>query len=287
MPSVAVVTCLKMPEPDHDQDLLLGALRQSGLHAELLAWDDPDGDPGAFDLCVLRSCWDYYRDPPRFLAFVADATKRSRLWNPEKIIRWNLHKRYLNELENAGLPIIPTVWFDKGATVDLAAVMETNGWDDVVAKPAISASSFSTERFRMDRVDEGQRFLDTMLGERDAMVQLFIKDATGKGERALVWIDGELTHAVRKFPRFAGDGENVSEALPIAEDERAIAHQALSLIEGDLLYGRVDVMNDDDGMLLVSEFELMEPSLFLRQCPEALGRFVDAVGRLASARDSG
>jgi hypothetical protein len=59
MPSVAVVTCLKIPDPDHDQELLLGALRQSGLRAELLAWDDPKGDPGAFDLCVLRSCWDY------------------------------------------------------------------------------------------------------------------------------------------------------------------------------------------------------------------------------------
>ena len=287
MPSVAVVTCLRIPEPDHDQELLLGALRRSGLRAELLAWDDPDGDPGAFDLCVLRSCWDYYKDPPRFLDFVADAAKRSRLWNPEKIIRWNLHKSYLGELEDAGLPIIPTVFLDKGEAVDLAAVMETRGWDGVVVKPAISASSFSTERFQMDRVDEGQRFLDAMLGERDAMVQLFIKDTTGKGERALVWIDGELTHAVRKFPRFAGDGENVSEALVIAEDERAIAHQALALIEDELLYGRVDVMNDDNGTLLMSEFELMEPSLFLRQCPEALERFVNAVGRLEAAQDSG
>jgi glutathione synthase/RimK-type ligase-like ATP-grasp enzyme len=287
MPSVAVVTCLKIPDPDHDQELLLGALRQSGLRAELLAWDDPKGDPGAFDLCVLRSCWDYYRDPPRFLAFVADAARRSRLWNPEKILRWNLHKRYLRELENAGLPIIPTVWLDKGASVDLATVMETNSWDDVVVKPAISASSFGTERFQIDRVDEGQRFLDTMLAERDVMVQRYIKDATGMGERAIVWIDGRLTHAVRKFPRFTGDGENVSEALPISKSERAIAQQALSLVEDELLYARVDVMNDEDGKLLVSELELMEPSLFLRRSPAALERFVGAVGRRAAAQDSG
>jgi len=287
MPSVAVVTCLNIPEPDHDQELLLGALRDFGLRAELLAWDDPHGDPGAFDLCVLRSCWDYYRDPPAFLAFVADAAKRSRLWNPEAVVRWNVHKRYLGELENAGIPIIPTVWLDRGAEADLAEVMETHQWDDVVVKPAVSASSFRTERFRSDRLDNGQAFLDALLRDRDAMVQQYVTDATGQGERALVWIDGQLTHAVRKFPRFSGDGENVSTALPISEGERAIAEQTLSMIEDELLYARVDVMNGDDGHLLVSEFELMEPSLFLRQSPAALERFVAAVGRRASAPDCG
>jgi glutathione synthase/RimK-type ligase-like ATP-grasp enzyme len=285
MASVAVVTCLNIPEPDHDERLLLGALRDSGLRAELLAWDDPRGDPRAFDLCILRSCWDYYRDPTAFLAFVADAANQSSLWNPETVVRWNVHKRYLGELEMAGIPIIPTVWFDRGAETDLAEVMRTNRWDDVVVKPAVSASSFRTERFRSERVDDGQAFLDALLEDRDAMVQKYITDATGQGERALVWIDGELTHAVRKFPRFAGDRENVSEALPISEDERVIAEQALSLIEQELLYARVDLMNDDDGNLLVSEFELMEPSLFLRQSPAALERFVAAVGRRASAPD--
>jgi hypothetical protein len=287
MPSVALVTCLQIPEPDRDQELLLHALRRAGLRAELLAWDDPHGNPGVFDLCVLRSCWNYYRDPERFLSWVADAASRSLLLNPEKIVRWNLHKRYLRELESAGVPTIPTAWFDRGARVDLVATMESRGWDDVVIKPAISASSFRTKRFQIDHVSEGQTFLEGMVGERDAMVQQYIVDFEGTGERALVWIDGALTHAVRKSPRFAGGDEHVSEALVISDREKELAQRTLSCVEAELLYARVDVVNDDDGELLVSEFELMEPSLFLRQSPAALERFVGAVGRGAAAQDSG
>jgi glutathione synthase/RimK-type ligase-like ATP-grasp enzyme len=98
------------------------------------------------------------------------------------------------------------------------------------------------------------------------------------GERSLVWIDGEITHAIRKSPRFAGGVERVSDGeVPITPEERAFAEKAIAAAPAtDLLYGRVDIIRDDDGVLRVMELELVEPSLFFKQCPRALDRFVES-----------
>jgi glutathione synthase/RimK-type ligase-like ATP-grasp enzyme len=278
---IALVTCRNLPEPDPDQELLLSALRRAGVSAEMLAWDDPEADPGAYDLCVLRSCWNYYEDPDAFLGWVRETSARSRLANPVEIVRWNLDKRYLQDLERAGVQVIPTVRLRKGEPADLAAILRSRGWDDVVVKPAVSAASFRTRRFRAGQSSEGQSFLERLVRERDAMVQRHTPGFEDPGERALVWIDGELTHAVRKSPRFEGGAEQVSEALPLSREERALAEKAIARVEGELLYARVDVVADADGTLLVSELELMEPSLFLLQNPPALERFVRAIARRA------
>jgi hypothetical protein len=203
--------------------------------------------------------------------------------NSANIVHWNLHKNYLRVLEDAGVDVIPTVWFERGEAVDLQATMRSHNWNDVVIKPVVSASSFRTNRFGIDEADEGQAFLAALTRDRDAMVQVYVPAVEGPGERALVWIDGELTHAIRKSPRFAGGIEQVSEALPVTEDDRAVVDRALACVGDQLLYARVDVVNEVDGKLLLSELELVEPSLFFLQHPAALQRFAAAIGRLHRA----
>lgn len=279
MKRVALVTCASLPEPDPDQTLLLEALARTGFHAEMLAWDDPDGDPSRYDLCVLRSAWNYYADIDRFVAWIERAASVSRLANPAAVVRWNVHKRYLSELEGAGVDIIPTAWVERGHATDLRALAAERGWDDVVIKPAISAASFQTERFRGVDFGTGQQFLDTLLQERDAMVQKYMRSVESGGERALVWIDGTLTHAVTKTPRFSGGIERVSEALPVTAADRATAGAALACVDDDLLYARIDLVADSGHRLCVSELELIEPSLFLLQHPAALERLVTGMAR--------
>jgi hypothetical protein len=278
-PLVGLVTCRRLPEPDHDEAPLLAALSAAGVRAELLAWDDPDADAACFDLCVLRSCWNYYEDVDAFEGWMTATAERSQLLNPLGVARWNLHKRYLHELEAVGLPIIPTAGFRRGAEVDLARTMEERGWDDVVVKPAVSAASYRTRRFRADQVAAGQAFLDALLADRDALVQRTMPAFEERGERALVWIDGEFTHAVRKEPRFDDQDEEVSAALEISAAERALGARALAGMDAELLYARVDVVDDDAGAPVVAEVELLEPSLFLVQHPPALERLAAAVAR--------
>lgn len=280
MKRVALITCRILPEPDPDQDLLLDALRSRGMDAEMLPWDVPASDPGKFDLCVMRSCWNYYEDPDAFVSWIATAARVSRLVNDERVVHWNLHKTYLRVLRNAGVPIVPTAWFERGEILDLGEIMRAHGWDDVVIKPTISASSFRTHRFRRAEVADGQTFLETLVAERDVMVQRYASAVETSGERALVWIDGGFTHSVRKNPRLSGQDEHVSQALPVSPGERAVGEKAIACAGTDgLVYARVDVV-EHEGQPVVSEMELMEPSLFLLQHPPALERFVAAIARL-------
>lgn len=274
---VGIATCKTLPEPDVDEGILLEALRRAGIEARMLAWDDPGAPFASQDLVVLRSTWNYYEDVDAFLAWVA---RTPRLLNPATTVAWNVRKSYLRDLEARGVRIVPTRFVGRGERRDLGALLAETGWKDVVVKPLVSAGSFRTRRFAAAACEEAQRFLDELTSERDAMVQRWMPSVETYGERSLVWIDGEVTHAIRKTLRLAGGVENVTGPMEIADDERAFAHAALDAAGSkDLLYGRIDMVRDEDGALCLMELELVEPSLFFLQHPPALDRFVAAIRR--------
>lgn len=275
---VAIATCRQIPEPDVDEALLLDALRAAGLHPSLLAWDDPDADFAAHDLVVVRSTWNYYEHLDAFRAWIDRTAAATRIVNPPAVLRTNVVKTYLRDLEARGIATVPTVWVAKGERVDVASAMDAHRFEKIVIKPVVSAGSFRTASFTRAEAREAQTFLDDLAGDRDAMVQRWMTAVDDVGERSLVWIDGTFTHAIRKSPRFAGGVESVSDALPIEADERTFGEAVLAPMARDLLYARVDTIRDR-GTLRVMELELVEPSLFFQQCPAALERFVAALVR--------
>lgn len=276
---VGIATCHRLPEPDVDQDRLLAALAKAGITATMAAWDDPAVDWRRFELVVIRSTWNYIQYLEAFLAWVDRAGAATRLYNPAPVVRWNCHKSYLLDLEREGTLVVPTAWLDRGASTSLAAIMDERGWDQVVVKPQVGAGSFKTERFDRSQLANGEAFLAALVQQREVMVQPYLRSVEGYGERSLIWIDGELTHAIRKSPRLGDAPEQVSEAMPIADDERRLAEALMAGRGRELLYGRVDLARDDDGVCRVMELELVEPSLFLRQGPAALDRLVQSIRR--------
>jgi len=274
-----IATCRPLPEPDVDEDILLAALRARGVDARMAAWNDPEEDWDERLPTVIRSTWDYIHDLSAFRAWVDRAERAAPVWNPGRVVAENLHKRYLLDLERRGVPIVPTLVLERGARSTLAAVLETRSWGDVVVKPAVGAGSFETLRFGARDAAAGEAHLARLLAERDVLVQPYVSSVEGHGERALVWIDGAFTHAVRKSPRFGDDPEHVSEAIPIEPDELALGERALEPHAHELLYARVDVARGPDGRPRVMELELVEPSLFLRQCPAALERLAAGIAR--------
>jgi hypothetical protein len=282
--AIAVATCKELPEPDPDQALLASALERAGARATLLAWDDPDARWSEHDAAILRSTWNYYESVDRFLGWAEETARATRLFNPASVVRQNVHKAYLRELDARGVDVAPTEHVARGESRDVAELARARGWGAIVIKPAVSAGSFRTARFDAAARAEAQAFLDALVADRDAMVQRWLPSVETYGERSLVWIDGEVTHAVRKSPRFAGGVEQVSGEVPVAPDERALAERAVAPFAKDLLYARVDMVRDEDGVLRVMELEMIEPSLFFGQCArgnDALDRFVAAVVRRA------
>lgn len=266
-----------MPEPDLDQVALMQALISAGVDAQLVAWTDPTFDWSTTPLAVIRSTWDYAQRQEAFLAWLDRAASVTRLLNPAEIIRANSHKSYLLELSARGIPSTPTELVRKGEATPLVEILAGRGWRDVVIKPAVSAGSWDTFRAAPEDGDKGEAWLRRLTIDRDALVQPYLQSVEDHGERALVWIDGELTHSVRKTPRWHDGDEAVSEAMPVSEAEAALATAALAPYADELLYARVDVAPGPAGRLVIMELELIEPSLFLLQHPAALARLVAGI----------
>ena len=276
---IGFVTCKVLPEPDVDESVLLDACSACGVDFGLVPWDS-GGAPDGYDFLVLRSCWNYHVDIAAFLDWLAVVERQVTVVNPPDIVRWNADKRYLADLAAKGVPTVPTVWVDRRNGTSVTRSAAELGVDKIVVKPTVSAASWKTKAFASEQFDESERFLSGILTDRDAMVQPFLSSVETIGERSVVWIDGEVTHAIIKKPRFSGEEESVSEAVEPTVHERELVANAISGFEVRLLYARLDLMLDDAGEWRVSELELIEPSLFLSQHSPALSRFVAALKAL-------
>ncbi len=286
MARVALVTCADIPEIDHDEAPALEALRGAGHEAEALAWDGSgrDHDPAGFDLCVLRSTWNYIWRPRDFLAWVRHAAAVSRVFNPPDVVELNHHKRYLVDLASTGVPTVPTVLVRAGDIVDPERLARDAGWPDgegagVVVKPAVGGWSWNVRAFGMDGMVGARAAIGELTALGDVLVQPIVP-AYGSGrERSIVWIDGEVTHVVAKGARLDGEEESVRLGAAPTDEELELVDRCLGPLGDRLMYARVDVVPDADGRPVLGELELIEPSLWFRLHPAALDAFVAAVER--------
>lgn len=290
MPALRVASCLTLPEPDPDAAPLAAALAAAGVDAAVQGWDDPSVAWDAPVPTLLRSTWNYSLAPAEFAAWLARVDAAAPLWNPIEVVRGNLHKRYLLELPRRGVAAVPTRLVERGERTTLAEHAADFGGPRLVVKPAIGAGSLDTEQLIAGQPGQEEAFAALVArihARSEVLVQPFVESVRDYGERSLVWFDGELSHAIRKTPRFSGDAERVEGPLPIADDEAALARAALAPVveaHGDaLLYGRVDLARDAAGRPMVMELELIEPSLFFAKRPGSAERFVAAVVRRLAA----
>lgn len=285
---IAYVSCKNLPEPDIDENPLVEGLRSAGHDASVAGWDDEAVDWASFDAILIRATWNYAWHLDAFRAWIARADEQSTLINPIETLEWNLHKGYLKELEAAGIPIIPTAFFDRNASASIMELCESRGWSRIVIKPTVSAGSFGTRAFDLCKGDApaAQAFFDEMIAQREMMIQRFIPAVETVGETALIVIDGELTHAIEKRPRFDDQDEQVFLRESITDDMRSMADLVMKTADKDHLYARVDVIPDDDGTLMLSELEMLEPSLFFPYCERAVEVFVRGVEKRKTAVQS-
>jgi hypothetical protein len=273
MPRVALVTCNVLPEPDVDREITQSALQEIGLEATWEAWDDENVDWSKFGLAILRSTWNYYRHVSHFQDWLRDVEQQTRLLNSRQIVRANLHKKYLIELAEKEVRVVPTLLISRGI-----GNFSDVPWPKFVLKPAISASSFRTQIFDISRLPEAFEFADMILSESDLLVQEYMPSVENGGEVAWIWIDGELTHGVRKQPRLHDEDESVSQAIFPSEGDLLRLKPFADQIPNGSLYARIDVM-EHLGDWLLSEMELIEPSLYLLQNPVAAVKFAEAVAK--------
>jgi len=289
---VAIASFADLPPEFADDERIAAAIQRLGIEAERLPWDDAGAEWEAFDLVVIRSTWDYTRRRDQFLDWVERVGER--LHNAPPVIGWNSDKLYLRDLAEAGLPVVRTAYAGPGE-----APPSLDG--EVVVKPNISAGGRDTGRFSLATHDQALRLIESIQASgRTAMVQPYQASVDTAGETAVVCLDGEPAHVLRKHAVLRPD-----EVAPVRDDaigaaevmydpELVVAGEATpremelaAAVIGHVrrrfdytpLYARVDMVTDGDGMPTLMELEAIEPNLYLDQAPGAADRVAAAIAR--------
>jgi glutathione synthase/RimK-type ligase-like ATP-grasp enzyme len=291
---IALVTAQEARALDQDLLPLANALHHAGVEAHIVSWDEAQ-DWSQFNMLLLRSTWDYMSRLEEFLSWAERAARAAPLVNSLPLVRWNIDKHYLGVLAQAGVPVVPTTFLEPGA--DVAAALEhflarTEG-SEFVVKPAIGVGSRDAQRHHRDArslaVAHARRLLTA---GRSALLQPYLSRVDEEGEAALIFFGGEFSHSIRKGALLQpGGGATAALFAPemisprvAAADELQLARQALAAVPFAMpLYARVDLIRDVRGQPLLLELELIEPSLFFAQAPQAAARFAACIRGFAPA----
>lgn len=291
---IAIASSNVVPAQFADDDRLADALASLDALVEIIPWDRERARWEAFDLVVVRSTWDYAFRRDEFVSWAERVGEH--LHNSADVLRWNSDKRYLADLGDAGIRVVPTEYVPPGGN---RPAIE----GEVVVKPTVSGGARDTGRFDANHAAAARALIATLHDAgKTAMVQPYNPTVDSIGETAVVMIDGRFSHALRK-----GVVLRPNEVAPLRDDplaaaevmydpglvapglaseaEMETARDVVAELErrfGEVpLYARVDLITRDDGMPEVIELEAVEPNLYHDLVPGSAERFAEAIVRRA------
>jgi len=241
------------------------AFAAQGMTTELVRWRDAAKRADEFDAMLPFFVWDYFEgNEDAFLNAMAKVDATTKLFNPYRVLKWNLNKSYLEELERQGAPVIRTLTVERVTERNIAAAFETLGTDTLVIKPQIGGGAWRQALYK-----KGDPFpsRDTLPPEA-AMIQAFLPSVQSEGEYSFLYFGGQFSHAVNKKPK-SGDYRiqsiygGMEQPYAPSSQEREAARQVLDSLDFTPLYARVDLLRGLDGSLKLIELEMLEPYLYL------------------------
>ena len=292
MTHVAILRCEKLPSfitweiPNWDElfeedNLLIRGFEAQGFRASPVVWSDPNIDWDQFDIALIRSTWDYLDASEHFLNVLSKIESSScKLFNPLSVVRWNMDKRYLLDLEKQGVQIIPTFIASHVEPGALHKLFVENQWETVILKPAIGLAASNTYRVSLDELENTITELGTIQPSSEYLIQPFIESITTEGEWSFIYFNRQLSHVLLKKPapndyRVQGIyGGTIQTAEPQSHDLLQ-AKAVLDRLPSDILYARLDFARVGS-QLSVMEIELIEPIFSFNLVPESIERFVNA-----------
>ncbi len=293
MKKIAILTCAEMPEMlPYDQEVQKILIKR-GFITDVLIWDEvlklSRTHLKQYDLVLIRTIWDYYKKTDEFNDFLVRLEDENiNVLNPVDIIRWNMDKKYLMQLESEGYDIIPTIFNFAGE--DSFSLALDKGWEKAVLKPMISAGSYDTFVLDMCQKAKFDGLIEQYFQNRPYMLQEFVSEIAlgeistitftepGKGS------DVVLSYSIKKVPkegdyRVQNDFGGVYSLHEVDAKIKQLSHKITTRFNDRLLYQRLDGIWRN-GKFLIMELELVEPDLYLNFSKQALNQWVGILERI-------
>ncbi|KAF2085052.1 hypothetical protein K490DRAFT_59167 [Saccharata proteae CBS 121410] len=216
----------KIEDYSHD---LLAALRKVGAQTELFSFQDTKATPEAissYTHVLFLTCDKYNLHVSAFnhlleetLPTACSLNPSLHIHNPVGLTLWNCNKTYLQDLRAAGFMVPETTFYQPPALLDtpttfladFQSFLRMNFPSDaaLVLKPSIAASGLSTHLLRTPHSlsDNDAAVLQSLCDGAPPgssfMIQEFMSaiQSPSGGEWSLIYVAGQLTHAVLKEPR--------------------------------------------------------------------------------------
>ena len=261
--------------------LLIEPMKNIGWIAEEVSWRNENVNWSDYDSVIVRSTWDYQNDSEKFIGVLEKINGVSHLENDLDLMKWNMNKNYLFDLEQKGVKIVDTIWERKFNRNLAHEYFDKLGTDEIIIKPNISANADNTFRLTREKLDKNLGQLEKIFTAREFMVQPFLNSIIEEGEYSLFFFDGKFSHSVLKKPKendFRVQEEHGGNIQPfkVSSELILIAENIIKKLSTIPLYGRVDLVRTKKNEFALIELELIEPSLYLNKDDQSPAKFVKA-----------
>ena len=262
--------------------LLFEPMKKIGWMAEEISWKNEEVNWNDYSSVIVRSTWDYQNDSEKFLNVLEKINNSSaHLENNLDLMRWNMNKSYLFDLENKGIRIVETIWEKSFNPNTVFQYFDKLKSDEIIIKPNISATADNTFRLTREKLIEKLPDLEKIFVDREFMVQPFMQNIVDEGEYSLFFFNGEFSHCVLKRPKEKDfrvqeeHGGKFKSVVP-SEQQKTIGKNIIDKLAVLPLYGRTDLVRTADNDFALMELELIEPSLYFNMDSESPTRFANA-----------
>ena len=265
-----------------EDELLKQNLTSLGLKVNRKSWSDKSYKWEDTKFAIFRTTWDYFDRYDEFFKWIEKTKMKTKFINSEEIIKWNINKKYLIELEKKGINIAPTILIKNTDKINLKQLFHTTKWKEAVIKPAISGAAKNTYRINKENYTEYEKKFNDLIKEESMLFQEFLDDILKNGEVSLILIGGKYTHAIRKIAkkgdfRVQDDHGGKVVNYNATEQEINFAKKCLKATDYSPIYARVDIIYDNDNKPSLSELELIEPELWFRNYPQAAKLLAESI----------
>jgi glutathione synthase/RimK-type ligase-like ATP-grasp enzyme len=276
---------LTMQDPGNfvtDYQLAIPPLERLGWSVVCVPWRDPANQWSDYDAVYLCTPWDYPAHAGEFMQVLQSIEDSGAvLVNSLALVRWNLEKTYLRDLEKQGAAIVPSSWYDGFNAQDLQRNFTLHNTNKLVLKPQLGANAADTFVLQNPVAEKLKTKLGELFRDRPFLVQPFIESIKAEGEYSLFFLGGAYSHCIQKIPKsgdFRVQEEHGAAIMAVIAPEDLIqkARDVLQLVAPEPVYARVDLVREPRRGYLLMELELIEPSLYLRTDAQAPARFAAA-----------